>query len=136
MGATLASSAGVGGAYCCQALCAYQPRCACPALRRRSLQSLASRLRAPSASLSQSRLRVGPGGASRLPTSLDGSAAPSGAATPGRWGGASASGAGGGSAPGHGGQLPRASVAGGMPEEFLHDPSKYPVPLIPFLKCG
>lgn len=29
-----------------------------------------------------------------------------------------------------------ASVAGGMPPEFIHDPSKYPMPHIPFLKCG
>ena len=84
---------------------------------------------------------MGPVGPVRLPASLDGAAgatAPSGTGTgtPGPWGGASASGAGGGSQPGHSGHAGRGPVAGGMPEEFLHDPSKYPVPLIPFLKCG
>lgn len=29
-----------------------------------------------------------------------------------------------------------ASFGGGMPPEFVHNPSKYPMPHIPFLKCG
>lgn len=29
-----------------------------------------------------------------------------------------------------------ASVGGGMPPEFIKDPSRYPMPHIPFLKCG
>lgn len=82
---------------------------------------------------------MGPPGPVRLPPSLDGgAAAPSGTGTgtPGQAGGASASGGGGGSLPGHSGPAGRAPAAGGMPDDFLHDPSKYPVPLIPFLKCG
>ncbi len=102
------------------------------------MQSLGGRFRPPSTTISQSRLRVGPVGPVRLPPSLDGgAAAPSSGGTPGQqWGGTSASGAGGGSLPGHSGAAARGPAAGGMPEEFLHDPSKYPVPLIPFLKCG
>ena len=86
-----------------------------------SLQSLATRLRAPSM---RNSVRMSTGGAHVA--SLDGSSMPSGAGTPGR-------------PSGHGrvsGGAPRGPTAGGMPEEFLHDPSKYPVPHIPFLKCG
>jgi hypothetical protein len=69
--------------------------------------------------------------------SIGSDAAPSGSSTPGR--GLSGNG---GSDSGPERPTPRgvagagAGVAGGLPQEFLHDPSKYPMPHIPFLKTG
>jgi hypothetical protein len=57
----------------------------------------------------------------------------------GGWAGSAGSAAqglgGGGTAPG-GGAGGRGGLAAGLPPEFLQDPSKYPMPLIPYLKCG
>lgn len=90
-----------------------------------ALQSLAARLAAPSQRYSRANL-----GARVAGRSSDASGGPSavasGPGTPGRPLGSSAG----------GGATERGSLAGGMPAEFLQDPSKYPIPHIPFLKCG